>query len=147
MQAIWVLVNTCITPIITYASETWTLTKQEEKQLNQILDKIIRRILMTPDASSREAIYIETGLLDIKAIADSKRMNMKARLNRDNSQLMEKVLSNPQCKWTKDTTSVMTKYGLTDQDLLGTKYQTKNLIKRAINKGFNQRIDESGLTK
>ena len=147
MQAIWVLVNTCITPLITYASETWTLTKQEEKKMNQMLDKIIRRILMTPNASSREALYIETGLLDIKAITDSKRMNMKARLNRDKSQLMEKVLSNPNCKWVNDTAAVMSNYGLTDQDLQGTKYQTKNLIKRAINEGFRKRIDEDGQSK
>ena len=147
MQAIWVLVNTCIMPIITYASETWTLTKQEEKKLNQIMDKIIRRILMTPNASSREALYIETGLLDTKATADSKRMNMKARLNRDKSQLMEKILSNPQCKWEKDTTALMTKHNLTDQELKGSKHQSKNLINRAIKEGFKQRILETSIGK
>ena len=31
MSAIWTLVNTCIVPIITYASETWNPTKQERK--------------------------------------------------------------------------------------------------------------------
>ena len=147
MQAIWLLVNTCITPLITYAAETWTLTKQEEKKLNQILDKIIRRILMTPDSSSREALYIETGLLDIRAIADSKRLNMKARLNRDKSQLMEQVLSNPECKWENDTASVIRDYNITTNELQGTKYHTKNLVKRAINEGFKKRIDEAGQGK
>ena len=40
MQSVWLLVSTCIVPIITYASETWHTTKQEEKKLNQLLDKI-----------------------------------------------------------------------------------------------------------
>ena len=58
MKTIWLLVQTCIIPIITYASETWHLKKQERKRLNQTLDKIIRRILMTPDSTLREAMYI-----------------------------------------------------------------------------------------
>ena len=70
MQAIWTLVQTCIIPIITYASETWHLNKQEGKKLNQILDKILKRILMTPGATPREALYIETWLLDIGTLAD-----------------------------------------------------------------------------
>ena len=46
MECIWKLVKTCIIPIITYASETWEPTKAETKKLNQILDKILKRILM-----------------------------------------------------------------------------------------------------
>ena len=53
MQTIWTLIQTCIIPLITYASETWHPKKQEAKNLNQILDKIIRRVLMTPDATPR----------------------------------------------------------------------------------------------
>ena len=43
MQTIWLLVQTCIVPIITYGSETWHLKKQEKKKMNQILDKIIKK--------------------------------------------------------------------------------------------------------
>ena len=67
---------------------------------------------MTPDATPREALYIESGLLDVETIADSKRMNMKARLNREKSQLMEKILNNPECKWKKRTEEVMEKYNI-----------------------------------
>ena len=132
MQTIWTLIQTCIVPIITYASETWHLNKQETKKLNQVLDKILRRILMTPDATPREALYIETGLLDIATISDSKRLNMKARLNREKSELMTKVLSNPQCMWEKDTAKTMEKYSITQDDLKGSKQQTKERIKKAI---------------
>ena len=97
MASVWLLVSTCIIPIITYASETWNTTKQETKKLNQLLDKIIRRILMTPDSTPREALHIESGLLDIETIAETKRLNMKARLNRDKSEMMEQLLNNPEC--------------------------------------------------
>ena len=143
MHTIWTLIQTCIVPIITYASETWHPNKQETKKLNQLLDKILRRILMTPDATPREALYIETGLLDIATTANSKRLNMKARLNREKSDLMTTVLSNHDCMWEKDTATVMEKYGITGIDLEGSKYQTKALIKRAVNNTFKTSIEQA----
>ena len=140
MEAIWRLVSTCITPIITYASETWEPTKHEMKRLSQTLDKIIKRILMTPEATPREALYIETGLLDVETITDMKRLSMKARLNRDSSQLIDKVLSNPKCQWTKTTKEVMDKHQITEEDLLGSKYKTKQIITRKTLKTFAARM-------
>ena len=140
MQSIWLLVQTCILPIITYASETWHLTKQEEKKLNQCLDKILRRILMTPDATPREAMYIETGLLDVSTTADSKRLNMKARLNKNKSELMAKILENPHCMWEKDTKTIMEKNGLKPEELTGSTYQTKATIKKATIEKFKTSI-------
>ena len=143
MESIWTLVQTCIVPIITYASETWHLNMQEKKNLNQILDKIIRRVLMTPDATPREAIYIETGLLDIEALADCKRLNMKARLNRDKSDLMTAVLNNPECLWENDTTKTMIKYGITPDELADSKNQVKGLVKKAILNIFKPTMEET----
>ena len=99
MECIWKLIKTCIIPKITYGCERWELLKSETEKLNQILDRIIKRILMTPEATPREALYIETGLLDIETIIHIKRMNMLARLNKEKSILMTEVLSNPDCKW------------------------------------------------
>ena len=141
MQAVWTLTQTCIIPIITYASETWHLSKQEKKKLNQILDKTIRRILMTPESTPREALYIETGLLDIETLAESKRLNMKARLNRDKSKLMAEVLNNPDCMWENDTKITMAKYGITPQELAGKKHQAKNSIKKAVINKFKPSVE------
>ena len=143
MQAIWTLIQTCITPIVTYASETWHINKQETKKLNQILDKVIRRVLMTPDATPREAIYIDTGLLDVYTISDSKRLNMKARLNRDKSELMAKILDNPQCMWEADTKTTMERNNITADELKGSRYQTKVTIKRATTKAFEENLKKS----
>ena len=119
MESIWKLIKTCIVPIITYACETWEPNKQEMKKLNQMLDKIIRRVLMTPDATPREALYIETGMLDVEATIDLKRLYMMARLNRERSALMHKFLSNPQCKWMKKTKETMEKYNIYSWELAG----------------------------
>ena len=142
MQAVWKLVQTCVVPIITYASETWHLLKNETKRLNQALDKILRRILMTPDSTPREALYIETGLLDIETIADSKRLNMKARLNRDKSDMMAKILSYPECQWEKDTARAMEKNHITPSDLTGSKNQVKETVRKAVEAKF-KRVAES----
>ena len=131
MRSIWKLVETCIIPIITYACETWEPNKQEMKKLNQMLDKILRRILMTPHATPREALYIETGMLDVEAMIDIKRLNMRARLKRECSELMDLVLSNPECKWMKRTKEVMAKYNIYDWELAGTE-EEKGRIKRII---------------
>ena len=143
METIWTLVQTCIVPLITYASETWHLNKQETKKLNQILDKVMRRILMTPDSTPRESLYIETGLLDIETIANSKRLNMKARLNRNKSDLMAEVLSNPDCMWEKDTSTIMAKYNLNENDIEGSKYHSKSVIKKSIMTHFKTAMDQA----
>ena len=147
MASIWRLISTCIIPIITYASETWNITKSERKKLNQELDKILKRILMTPYSTPREALYMETGLLDVETIADSKRLNMKARLNRNKSELMEKVLKHPGCQWEQENRKVMEKYRINNEDLEGTKYVTKNKIRKKILIGFKNRVCETSNNK
>ena len=57
---------------------------------------------------------------------------MKARLNRDKSTLMEEILNNPECMWENDTSEIMRKYTISQQELMGSKYKTKNNVKRAI---------------
>ena len=82
METFWKLVSACIIPIITYAGETRKPTKEENKKLNQLLDRIIRRILMVPESTPREALYIESGLLDIKTITEKNRIMMGERIKR-----------------------------------------------------------------
>ena len=136
MESIWKLVKTCIIPIITYASETWEPNKSEMKKLNQILDKIIKRILMTPEATPREALYMETGLLDIETIIDIKRLNMMARLNREKSKLMEEILKYPGCKWMEKNKSTIEKYGINEDNLNSTKRKAKGAIDQAVTDKF-----------
>ena len=142
MECIWKLVRTCIIPIITYGCETWEPQKGEMKKLNQILDKIIKRILMTPEATPREALYIETGLLDIETIIDIKRLNMMARLNREKSDLMETILSNPECAWMKYTNEIMDKYAIQENELQGSKENSRDAITVAVHVKFHRKMTE-----
>ena len=141
MECIWKLVKTCIIPIITYASETWEPTKAETKKLNQILDKIIKRILMTPEATPREALYIETGLLDVETIIDIKRLNMMARLNNNKSEMMATVMSNPQSKWMKRTKAIMEKYNIEEGELDGSKQEANEAINLAVHWKMYQKVN------
>ena len=77
LETAWKLLETCTQPIITYGGETWEMTKQEEKRINQIQENIIRRILMVPQSTPTESLYIETGLLDITTIVTKNRLNME----------------------------------------------------------------------
>ena len=68
LETAWKLVETCIQPIITYGGESWNLNKKEQKSLNRIQENIIRRVLMVPQSTPTDTLYIETGLLDIYTI-------------------------------------------------------------------------------
>ena len=140
MESIWKLVKACIIPIITYACETWEPNKQEMKKLNQILDKILRRILMTPDSTPREALYIETGLLDIETIMDIKRINMMSRLTKERSILMNNIINNPECRWKKKTKEVMEKYNITQWELAEEKEFVKTIVKYNVHEKFKEKM-------
>ena len=45
-----------------------------------------------------------------------------------------------ECLWEKATTTVLNKHNIVPPELQGTRFQTKNLIKRAIATNFNNRI-------
>ena len=111
MELIWKLLETCVIPIITYSSETWNPTKHETKQINSILDNLIKRILKTPITTPREALYIETGLLDPKAIMDKKRIMMKRKGNATD---IGKSLDNSDNKktWNEVTKQILQEYKL-----------------------------------
>ena len=68
MQTIWELTQSCITSTIAYISEIWIPGKTKNEKINRIMDNILKRILMVPQSTPREALYIETGLLDPEAI-------------------------------------------------------------------------------
>ena len=141
MECIWKLVSTCIVPIITYASETWEPNKQEMNKLNKILDKIIKRILMTPDSTPRQALYIETGLIDIETMMDRNRLNMMSRLKRNRSRMMDIVLENPECKWKLRTNEIMEKYNTFEWELSEEKWYTKRIIVERTREKFHERMN------
>lgn len=110
MEAVWKMYETCIQPIVTYGSENWNfgeLRQKDKDDLNAIQESIIRRILMTPFSTPKEALYMETGLLDIESIALKRRISMQTRLQQNPSELIEKIFQGNTTTWKTKTERVL----------------------------------------
>ena len=110
MGTIWKLLNTCIMPIILYGSETWNLKRKEEKEINRILDNVLKRILLIPTSTPREVLYIETGLIEPTHMAIRNRFNMLKRLQKSSNELIECILnSGTKTSWKEETLELILK--------------------------------------
>ncbi len=148
METIWKTLETCITSVITYGGETWKPNKGEMKSINQIMDNILKRILMVPTTTPREVLYIETGLLDIETILSKNRIGMEKRIKSGNNQFMKEIISNNQKGgWKEKTEQEKNKANITDQDMEGTKYVVKRSINNKIKEVFKNRIETEGKEK
>ena len=148
MRLIWEMVETCIIPVLTYAGETRTPSKKENKDINNILDNILKRILMVPRTTPREVLYIETGMMDIEHICKKNRVNMEKRLNLDQNSIAYKVKENgAQNGWKKNTEEIKNAMRITPEDMEGSKEQAKQNIKRKTQQKFVENIETSGRNK
>ena len=146
METIWKLVTTCLIPIITYGGETRKPTKMEKKKLNQMLDNIIKRILMTPTSTPREALYIETGLLDIETIDDKNRITMGERLEKTSNNLLSEITNSHTPGWWKEyLEETKTKYEITGTT--NGEGTNKTNPKGKILETFKTRIEKEGESK
>ncbi len=75
-------------PFLKYSGEIWDLNKNKEKEVNGIMDKI-ERTLKVQSGTPREALYIETGLLDPEPIIKKSRVNRKLRIKKNGSTLIK----------------------------------------------------------
>ena len=87
--------------------ETMNNTKREERKINQIQENIIRRILMVPQSTPIEALYMETGLLDITTIITKNRFNMEKRLHKHPENITTKIMETNTTGGWKETTTRM----------------------------------------
>lgn len=142
MSTIWKLVETCVTPNITYACEVWTPNRQEINTLNGILDNILKRILMVPQGTPREVLYIETNLLDVERIIDKKRLNMLYRINKTKIKLNEYLIQKKQeTEWMKETEKTIKKYKIDKKKFLEMKPKNaKKYIRKEIQKSFREEM-------
>jgi hypothetical protein len=93
MEVALTYIKACIYPIVTYAGEAWTPTKKNYDQLNKIMDNILKRLLMTPTSTPREAIYMETGLQDPETIIKRNRINMEHRIRIKGNLTMKAIVN------------------------------------------------------
>ena len=125
LQTIWQLVESCIERIITHSSETWKPNKKENQEINRLMDNIIKRILMVPQTTPREALYIETGLLDPETLRHKNRLLTEHRLKNSNNARIKKAAENELSMWACETRRTKELLNIEDKDSEGKKHTTK----------------------
>lgn len=134
MQAVWKLYETCIQPIITYGLETWDLSATDTIKLDRLQESIIKRILMLPDSTPKEALYTETDLLDMESFSVSKRASMKSRLKQNPSSIIKNIFDNNIITWESKTNDCLRSLNL---DNLSPK---KNELKKVIKEKHQKKL-------
>ena len=142
------MIEYSIIPIITYGCESWNPNKTETKSVNSLLDNIIKRILMTPQSTPREALYIETGLLDPETIGLKQKVMMDYRLtNNPNPRLHKMATAEEPNLWKKLAEHAKGLLEITDRDTQGKKPSVKNNVKAKTAKYFKKKITQDGQEK
>ena len=149
MQTIWELTQSCIASTIAYSSEIWSPGKTENEKINRIMDNILKRILMVPQSTPREALYIETGLLDPEAIRLKNRVLMEHRMLNGTSQRMKRFTTNNNIntKWAEETNKAKQELGIDEADMKGEKTTVKHRINNKIKEWFKERIEKESKNK
>ena len=133
----WEAIEACISPRITYGGEAWEMNQNNYKPANQLMDRILKRILKLPNSTPREALYMETGLLDPETKIKKNRLSMEARILQGENQLMKQIikLETKGC-WAEQNKKLKTQIGITDEDLMNPKYTLKKTLTRQMHKWF-----------
>lgn len=140
LETIWKLVETSIQAIILYACETWNTRLKDIKELNKIQESIIKRILMTPITTPTEALYTETGLLDIEHLMFIRRINMYYRLKDNPSDVLDMIHKDREISWKTETESLMRKLDIDQTILDEQKENRKRIIKEKVKEHFKNKV-------
>ena len=143
METIWKLIETCIVPIITYGAETWRIGKKERTKANKILDDILKRILKTPITVPREALYIETGLIDVEHTTIKNTINMANRLHITKNKMLESILQNRKQSWTNKVNQEISKQNIDKAIVKGPRNPAKTHVQEKIKENFKRTLEKS----
>ena len=93
---------------------------------------------MTPTSTPREALYIETNLLDIERIIDKRKLNKYYRITRDPTSLTQYITQTTEkTEWLKNITKTAMKYEINLHRLTNmTKSRAKKHIRKTIHRKF-----------
>ena len=148
METIWKNIETCIIPIITYSGEVWNPTKTEWKEINRILEALIKRVLMVPISTPREVLYIETGLLEPETTIRRNRILMQNRINKGDTQITKRISEMEQKGgWKVTTESIKSEMNIENADMEGSKNRVKSNIGKKTKEFFKEKIEKEGNQK
>ena len=112
------------------------------------MDNIIKMILKTPKGTPREALYIETGLLDPTTIIKRNRVNMESRLRIKGSKMVKEILNNRlKNGWMERTETIKQELNIETGDTIGPKEVVKKKINTKTHIYFKRKITTEGAEK
>ena len=148
METIWKVVETCIAPIITYGGEIWESDPATYKPANVIYEGILKRILKVPPSTPREAIYIETGLLDPETIIKKNRISMESRIIKGTNLTMKELINmKDEGSWAEQNKKLKEEIKIEDSDINGSEYHLKNTIQKRMKRNLEDKLKASAETK
>ena len=148
METIWLVMKACIMPSITYSGETWEPNAHNYNEANKIADNLIKRVLKTPKGTPREPLYMETGLIDPETIITCNRINMEARIRRNDNETMKKILTlTNNDSWATTNNEIKKKLNIEDHELMDDKNIVKQITKKAAHEDFKNRLNENAKEK
>ena len=138
----------CIMPIITAGGEAWAPSKANYKELNGIMDNILRRLLKTAKSTPREALYIETGLVDPETIIKTLRINYECKVKKSDNETMKAIIhSDLKNGWAECTKAIKEETGTEAIDWRKSKYTIKEKVKDKMKIYFKERLEKSAKEK
>ena len=148
METIWTVTQACIAPIITYGGEIMEKLAINYKKTNMIMDNIMKRTLKLPKATPREALYIETGLLDPETIIKKNRISMEWRIKNGDNQTMKEILAlqHKGC-WAEQNKQLKKEMDIPDEIISQTQYTMKNTVQEKAKTTMKQKLEQSGNEK
>ena len=149
MDTAWKLVKTTIIPIITYAGESIDMNKKEIQEINRILDNILKRLLMVPQSTPREPLYLETGIMDIETTINRNRIMMLNRISKTDSILLKtNTDDHEKTQWRKSTDDIIKRYRLDPETIISQKKsRIKKIVNEAVRKQFRTEMIQKALEK
>ena len=112
------------------------------------MDNIIKRTLQTPVSTPREALYMETGIIDIEHQAKKKQLMMKHRIKTTASKLMETTINaNTKGGWKTRLEKLENTINLDEREYDKSKQPLKTQINGKINKAFRDKIEKDAEDK
>ena len=148
MEAIWTVVQACLLPIITYGGETMENTTKNYNTANKLMDNIIKRILRIPKTTPRQALYIETGLLDPETIIKKNRISMEMRIKQGTNQTMKEIvnLTHKGC-WAEQNKEIKEKMEVTEELTNESKYTIRKTLQQKARKMLKEKLEETAKDK
>ncbi len=114
------------------------------KEPNGIMNTILKRILKVwPGTLPREALYIETDLLDPTTIIKRNRIYMETGLkSTGNKQLKEVVENNQKDRWKQTTQLIKEEIWINNEDIVESTYKSKRMVRKKTMEYFKKTIEK-----